>query len=245
MHHLLALLALSLCFSPAAARPPRAQQQQQQQQRRDYFGAYNECGYEVWPWPRSVQCRVSGHSLRLQPEHFRIAASEHSRAANSSVLLAAFERYQALIFNQPTRISRGKFVEPQFHFDDEAATGVGATDEVGGMELLTALVVTVLEECDAPCVKTDASDETYEIEVSGSGGTAYITSPTVWGALYALDTFSQLVEGSPNSGPTTTFMLRDVPLKVQDAPRYPWRGMVDPNFLTTCLYMFIDFYTYI
>ena len=60
-------------------------------------------------------------------------------------------------------------------------------------------------------------DESYELNVSGSG--AKITAPTPLGALHGLQTFLQLVQITP-----TGFAVPVVTIK--DQPRFPWRGLL-------------------
>jgi len=63
-----------------------------------------------------------------------------------------------------------------------------------------------------------------EIPVKGS---AALNSKTVWGALRGLETFSQMVHFNFTSG---VYEISQVPLKITDAPRFAWRGlMVDTS----------------
>lgn len=48
-----------------------------------------------------------------------------------------------------------------------------------------------------------------------------LTANTVFGALKGLETFSQLVECS-----STQYFIRDGPIQISDAPRFPWRGLL-------------------
>ena len=60
-------------------------------------------------------------------------------------------------------------------------------------------------------------DESYTLTISGDG--AKIDAPTPLGAMHGLQTFSQLVEVSPDgfAAPAVT---------IQDKPRFPWRGLM-------------------
>jgi hexosaminidase len=71
---------------------------------------------------------------------------------------------------------------------------------------------------------------------------ATLTADTVWGALHGLETFAQLVEHSSEQrgggGGGGGLVINWTPLKIQDSPRYPWRGlMIDSarHFLTVPL----------
>jgi hypothetical protein len=237
----LAAVAVLMLAKPVWSRPSsgrsKGQAQALGQKSHNYYGKYNKCEYEVWPWPSSVECTTQaegGHSLSLDPRHFRIALSPDSQAADSSVLLAAVARYQGLVFNQPTRKSRGKLVEPQFHFEEDddhqsapSSSGGGAAEVVFP---LTALAVTVLEDA-GDGVKGQDADESYSLDLDAEGGVARLTAVSVWGAIYGLDTFSQLVQAE-SGVEVAGFVLRGAPLRVQDAPRYPWRGK---SYMGPCL----------
>src|SRR5436190_9896921 len=60
-------------------------------------------------------------------------------------------------------------------------------------------------------------DESYSLEVTSSA--AVLTAPTTLGAMRGLQTFLQLVEVTPQgfAAPAVT---------IQDAPRFPWRGLM-------------------
>ena len=60
-------------------------------------------------------------------------------------------------------------------------------------------------------------DEGYVLEVTTEG--AKLTAPTPLGALHGLQTFLQLVDVSPNGFAAPA-------LKIQDQPRFPWRGLM-------------------
>jgi hexosaminidase len=60
-------------------------------------------------------------------------------------------------------------------------------------------------------------DESYVLEVTSEG--AKLTAPTPLGAMHGLQTFLQLVDVSPNGFAAPA-------LKIQDQPRFPWRGLM-------------------
>ncbi|KAL0215050.1 hypothetical protein P9112_007234 [Eukaryota sp. TZLM1-RC] len=64
-------------------------------------------------------------------------------------------------------------------------------------------------------------DESYEIIVSFSS--IEINAKTAYGAMSALETFSQLVELNPQQG---SHVIRAIPLTISDSPRWPWRGLL-------------------
>lgn len=59
-------------------------------------------------------------------------------------------------------------------------------------------------------------------QVPSDGSLAVITARTQWGAIHALESFSQLVQWSPRTAPT--YAINFAPIAITDAPRFPWRG---------------------
>mmetsp|Transcript_23820 Transcript_23820/g.34929 ORF Transcript_23820/g.34929 Transcript_23820/m.34929 type:complete len:608 (+) Transcript_23820:49-1872(+) len=184
-----------------------------------YYGPYNPCKYEIWPWPTEVECAVDGITRYLSPTNFQISLKSQSESKNSSILLSALSRYQQLIFNQPQRITRGYLVEPQFILDNDGYDDDDDTSRVRGksQSYITGIEVMVLEEHDGT-PKNAESDESYKINIDAQSSLVYIESVSVWGAIYALETFSQLVEHGDK--------VRNVPVTITDTPRFPWRGFL-------------------
>ena len=117
-------------------------------------------------------------------------------------------------------------MEPQFRFerdDDDynyADLSSSTRQSANGMtsaNVITGARVTVLFDHDDAPKKLD-DDESYAIDITADSSIASITSNSVWGAVYALDTFSQVVEAGN--------AIRHSPLHITDRPRYPWRGFL-------------------
>jgi len=66
-------------------------------------------------------------------------------------------------------------------------------------------------------VQEVGEDESYILEVTSEG--AKLAAPTPLGAMHGLQTFLQLVDVSPNGFAAPA-------LKMQDQPRFPWRGLM-------------------
>lgn len=64
-------------------------------------------------------------------------------------------------------------------------------------------------------------NQSYEIQSIGSS--LLIRAPTVWGALYGLETVVQLFGRSPA---TNNLIVTGLPLHIIDAPAMPWRGLL-------------------
>jgi hexosaminidase len=60
--------------------------------------------------------------------------------------------------------------------------------------------------------------------VPAAGGYAVVTSANEWGALCALETFSQLVQWQPSN--TQPYQILNAGIEISDAPRFKWRGVL-------------------
>jgi len=67
------------------------------------------------------------------------------------------------------------------------------------------------------------TDESYTLKVPANGGAATAHAKTVYGALRALETFSQLVKFDFE---TESYTISSAPWKIDDAPRFPHRGLM-------------------
>jgi hexosaminidase len=117
-----------------------------------------------------------------------------------------------------------------------------------------SLPALVLSGCDVYVADPSAAlsllgdtDESYEIKVPAVAATtlsqqqpgqqskvnsirAIIHAATPWGAMRALETFSQLVfwNGTawPGPGNLGSYTVSHLPLSISDRPRFPWRGVM-------------------
>jgi len=95
---------------------------------------------------------------------------------------------------------------------------------------ITSLAVTV--DADAPLAL--GVSENYTLLVPATGA-ATISAPTQWGALRALETFSQLVAWSTDAQGRNVYSVAGLPIAINDFPRFPWRGLLidsSRHFLT-------------
>lgn len=51
----------------------------------DFYGSYNLCKYNIWPWPAEVMCDVDSGSAFLSSK-FSIFFSDDSQAINSTIM---------------------------------------------------------------------------------------------------------------------------------------------------------------
>ncbi len=73
-------------------------------------------------------------------------------------------------------------------------------------------------------------NESYELIIPRPDSTARMPAATleaqaIWGLLRGLETFSQMVEQN-HSAPDRTLLVRAVPVRVSDRPRWPYRGLL-------------------
>ena len=115
----------------------------------------------------------------------------------SPILAAAIGRYTPLTFPHAAAPS--------------LTAGVG----VSGLKIS----VTSAAE-DFPQLETD---ETYTLTIPEAGGVATLTAATVYGALHGMETFSQLVAFDFE---TETYQIMYAPWVIDDAPRFPHRGLM-------------------
>lgn len=157
----------------------------------------------LWPQPQSLT--IEGSGISLLSKNFKFSYGTES--SSSDVLDEAFMRY--------TRIMK-PMVSPSS----------------GDLSTCTVTVA------DSSVPLTTGVDESYSITVGQSvpvtktsGLRAMdatitpcaITAATTWGALRAIDTFSQLVTVDVESNQR---MVADLPLSIQDFPRFGHRGIL-------------------
>ncbi|CAK0847582.1 unnamed protein product [Prorocentrum cordatum] len=147
----------------------------------------------VWPQPRQAASGSAAVPVAPGPDFFSLGGH-----GESPLLEAAFERYAALTFPHAG-----------------GATPVSRAGAVVGL----VLSVWVLGEAH-PQVSTD---ESYNLSVPSAGGVAVASSRTVFGALRALETFSQLVRFDFDRG---AYVVDGAPWVIQDRPRFPHRGLM-------------------
>jgi hypothetical protein len=86
--------------------------------------------------------------------------------------------------------------------------------ETGPAAALEGITVVVADDAEAP-LRAD-SDYSYSLRITSSAH-GLISAPTVWGALYGLESFTQLA---------STGALSASGVHITDAPQYNWRGLM-------------------
>jgi hexosaminidase len=67
------------------------------------------------------------------------------------------------------------------------------------------------------------TDESYTLTIGADGSNAKLSAKTIYGAMHGLETFSQLVYFDFES---TTYKIAAAPWQINDAPRFPHRGLM-------------------
>jgi hexosaminidase len=115
--------------------------------------------------------------------------------ASSPILARAFERYRSLIFAW------------------DPIDGEQAPDQ--------SYAVNIVVRNKSDVLQLSTMNEEYELTVNDTCG--FINATSLWGALRAIETFSQLVLYDAN---TKTYSIRYTPLRIIDKPRTVWRGLM-------------------
>jgi hypothetical protein len=134
------------------------------------FALLAACGsLPLWPLPSKVIEPVPGSSLLVKHWNWNV-----SIPGGSSLLDRACERYTALINDT---VSWNPTLKRAQHIDGKSLTGIYVN----------------VEKAEMSTVLTLNSDESYKLHVNSSSTSVQISAVTVWGAIRALETLSQLV----------------------------------------------------
>lgn len=93
----------------------------------------------------------------------------------------------------------------------------------GGTGALTASFTTSIHIATAPTHLLVGTDESYSLEVEATA--VSINATTQFGAMRALESFSQLVRWTTQHDGSQSYTVA-FPLLIEDRPRYTWRGLL-------------------
>eukprot|EP00038_Savillea_parva_P010581 m.191273 g.191273 ORF g.191273 m.191273 type:complete len:644 (+) comp18295_c0_seq1:40-1971(+) len=196
----------------------------------------------LWPLPRSV--RSGSTMLSLDPATFEFQID--SRTATPTLQDIA-TRYKKIIFIHSTDSTVTPDSPAHSHADDgprQARHNVAETASPpldgthGSASESTADAAVSLTTCNIVVQNTTevlslGMDESYYLQIEAEPPRCEITAETFVGAMYGMETLSQLVlnEGGGLLGVTTpTYWIPDAPWHINDAPLFPYRGlMVDTS----------------
>jgi hexosaminidase len=145
----------------------------------------------VWPPPQQIA--TSGSPVQLALD-FTATAPFTTTPRNSPRLVRAIDRFNSLM------APRRRVAAAEVYGD--------ATSSISGLDVEVAVLT---DE-----VLNTATDYSYTLEVGG--GRATVTAHSIYGAMYGLETFTQLVDSRG--------MLTASTVRVSDAPDHPWRGLL-------------------
>jgi len=169
----------------------------------------------IFLWPLPINIS-NGNTLITVSPNFNFVAT-----TPSSDLTNAFDRIQKLIFNHnlPTN-----------------------SKNIANNPTLTTLNVNVAN-VNVPLQL--GVDESYSLVILADGSAATLTANTVYGAYHGLQTFSQLIQWSPDN---KQYQCPITPIVISDAPRFAWRGLLidtDRHFQSlSTIYTIIDSLSY-
>jgi hexosaminidase len=160
----------------------------------------------VWPLPTS-SLPLPGSPVVLAPGSLHIIGV--GPGADSAVLAAAIARYSGaggLIFSWP----------------NSSATSAVPTPFTLTVHVASANETLEVGSCGHADPTVRCIDESYTLNVTDAGGS--IVAPRVYGALYGLETFAQLVQHSASAAPGSMYTI--TPIAVADAPRFEYRSLM-------------------
>jgi hexosaminidase len=164
---------------------------------------------KVWPQPQSVTLGDKAN-VGVIPKYktkFQFQIQHAFTDLEKQLLTKAFNRYSEIIFYDKTVPE-----QPESICTSTAITCIFA--------------VNVFVKSTSPEIELQfGADETYTIQ--SSKNSLDITSNTVWGALHALETISQLIILSdPKRSPAYALEGYNLPIAISDGPRFSWRGLL-------------------
>ncbi|KAJ1962003.1 Glucosamine-6-phosphate isomerase (Glucosamine-6-phosphate deaminase) (GNPDA) (GlcN6P deaminase) [Dispira parvispora] len=156
-------------------------------------------GATLWPIPQMIEMGQDTATVSSSVD-FKIGCS-------NNVLQAARERYLALI-------KETRFVSPRLHAE---------TPKSGNGYQLTTIHVEV-DDCDGDYPEAEVN-EWYELTIPAPSENiqATIKANTTWGALRAMETFSQLCYFPKDSSDP---IIEGLPVSIRDGPAYSHRGLL-------------------
>eukprot|EP00943_MAST-04B_sp_MAST-4B-sp1_P005562 g5562.t1 len=207
--------------------------------------------------PSKITCGDIPDSKFTFGDNVSVEFDTSSKAQHSDILLKAINRFMGQVLNPPLLLQRGTGYEPEMLKRNDKLNNASITKEnkMHGMKNNNNLVVENIvihinkEEPVKPVSKVSTDDESYSLDVKSP--TTFLTANTIWGAMYGLTTFKQLVvlsetdsiitiskdvqnddENNDNNnvqvGATTyePSIVGGPWISIQDTPRYPWRGVL-------------------
>lgn len=172
-------------------------------------------------WPLPQQMTSTDEYFEIEPSNFQLLTKDVD-IANCDILAKAIERYTDLTFiDDCSQLGQPKtncFGQKSSAKNTRQYKSSQHSNQFVGQ--LTNLTIEVRSKCET--IKTQESDEMYTLRINSDDfpGQAILFANNVWGALYGLEAFSQLLYQSSNG----TFRVNST--FILDYPRFPHRGML-------------------
>jgi len=182
--------------------------------------AYVKDTFQVLPVPKSVssndQSVARGVNLGSNPLSITDAKGV-CNAECQTILKDAFNRSITFAMNSQRGLEPWK-LSPHPEFSMAPVVNPSLPDSITEVNV----VLTGLSPAVPLMLAKNTTIEYYELSVDKTGP-VMITAHTVWGALHAFETLTQLFEWNG-----ADFVVQRLPISIQDEPRFAWRGfMVD------------------
>jgi len=178
--------------------------------------AVNGQTFKVWPLPEQYSTGSNiGIIANWKGFSFALQQSPMSQG-DFDILSDAFGRYESMIFFDDSVSSSSTC--PKFNTNK----AVVCFDR--------AIVTLKTSSKDHAPEPYFGMDESYSISITNDGQIQLIAN-TVWGALRAIESFSQLIHrvdslDNVNFGANYYTFVEYLPIQVKDNPRFPWRGFL-------------------
>ncbi|KAF3329400.1 beta-hexosaminidase 3 [Carex littledalei] len=173
-------------------------------------------GQNIWPMPKMAS---SGSSTLRLSRNFELRTYRSNYLDSSGILKEAFERMVHLI----TAGHTAKTDFPASNVQDSAGIVLNKFDDTRtSLPVLAGINIAIRSPNET---LNFGIDESYYLHVPDTGSILFarIEASTVFGALHAIETFSQLCYFNST---TKALELHSAPWTIYDLPRFPYRGLL-------------------
>jgi hypothetical protein len=149
----------------------------------------------IWPLPRKWKNGTSMLMLSRANWKFNVVN------ATVPTLTAAFARFQNVVFAHS--------------IDVHKQTNAALNKQISGLDISVGSI-----DESHPQLETD---ESYSLSIPADGSNAKVRAKTIYGAMHALETFSQLVSFDFDA---SCYKIEQAPWEIEDQPRFQHRGLL-------------------
>jgi len=181
---------------------------------------YIQDTFQVLPVPQSVTFGKQESARLVKLGSPALVVNDPSHVCDSECQTILFKAFDFSINNalQSQRGLQPWKLSPHPEFATKPVVDASLPDAITQVNV----TFTGLSASVPPMVGKNKTLEHYEINI-GNTGSVDVKAHTVWGALHAFETCTQLFEWNGQD-----FVVQRIPIALVDEPRFPWRGfMVD------------------